>query len=377
MSSNTVQFTLGTEADLTPLYPFKPPSIPLEDFIGLCLNQTLQRDGLYGAWAQVWWSAGNVEVVITSPDPDVDVTPYVTVYPQWLAAVSTALTAYNAVYAKISPPPPAPPDPAGIAFLAPFGLAMLNTRSVQLLHYPPTETLSFVDYLYSPTNRRWESLLVFNGSAGSQNTLLETITDLIPVAANGGSSGSTAIGPFASAFGQYVPQMLNVFLRPSPGGKATQPVVGYGGPVMSYLQSTYKPVDISPVTGHPTATLAPLSLFLQQFMQKGPLTPVLCANHPSKFMYYPSQNPPTDYTLILQQDLTAARWQVQMAQNPDADPVATLGNAWNYWTSSDQTVLLNTILAEQIAEFTRPSSTAKPQAQKDSQPPYEHRFPKL
>ncbi len=366
MSTNTVQFTLGSEESLKPFYPFKPANVTLEDFIGLCLNQTLQRDGLEGAWAQVFWSAGNVEVIITSPDTSVDVSSYATQYPNWLKAVTSALKDYNRVYASLSPTPPAPPDPAGIAFLAPFGLAMKNTRSVQLLHYPPTETLSYLDYLYSPTNRRWESLLMFNGRNGSAKTLLETITDLVPVAANGGGAGATAIKPFEGQFGDYVPQMLQVFLYPTPSGQATQPVVGYGSPVINFLQTNYAPKDISPVTKNPSGPLTVMSLFLQQIIPGGPATPFLCTNHPSKFMYYTPGDP--SFTLVLQQDLTAARWQVQMATNPDADPVQTLSECWGYWTSSDQAAVFQQIFTEQVAEFTRPSSPSV----HHSLPPFSH-----
>ncbi len=373
MPSNTVSFTL-TEAFLKPLFPFVPAGITIEELVQLCLNQTLLRDGFYGAWAQVYWDSsgdGNVDFVITSPDPNADVTGYATVYPNWLNAVSVAVAAYNG--AMPNPPPPAPPATNCAAFLPPFGLAMLNTKSVQLLHYPPTETLSYMDYLYSPTNRRWESLLLLNGSNGYQNQLLETITDLVPIAANGGSAGTTAIEPWfvdqkhqiiKDVFTAYVPQMLNVFLRPRPDGKATQPVIGYGGPVMDWLQGTYKPTDISPVVKVTPGALQPMSLFLQQFIAGGPPTPVLCANHPSKFMYYnpafpggndpSSKYPPTDFTLVLQQDLTAALWQIQMTATPDADPVATLASAWDYWTSPAQQDLFNQIMQEQITEFVRP-----------------------
>jgi len=364
MSKNTVQFSLP-ESYVTPLFPFCPAGTTVEVCLELALNQSLQRDGFYGAWAQVYFVKPNVDIAITSPDPTADVTPYATVFPHWLAAVSTAVTAYNNVYATLNPKPPAPPNVNGVAFLAPFGLAMTQTRSVQLLHYPPTTTLSFMDYLYSETNRRWESLLSLNGSTGPQNLLLETITDLVPVAANGGGAGATAIGPFANAFGQYVPQMLNVFLKASPAGQSTQPVVGFGGPVMTFLQSTYKPIDVSPVPGRPSGKLSALSLFKQQIMSGGPTTPVLCTNHPSAFMYYPTSEkgfPPTDFKLVLQQDLTAARWQVQMGQNPDADPVATLGAAWAYWTSPDQAALFNTIFQAQVMEFTRPPWNFSPPA---------------
>lgn len=359
MPSNTVSFTL-TESFLTPLFPFIPAGLKIEDVVQLCLNQTLLRDGFYGAWAQVYWdkTTGNVDFIITSPDPNADVTGYATVYQNWLAAVGVAVADYNKNLP--SPPPPPPPAKNCAAFLPPFGLAMLNTKSVQLLHYPPTETLSYMDYLYSPTNRRWETLLMFNGSTGYQNQLMETITDIVPIAANGGSAGATAIEPWMNTktgqnvFSDYIPKMLQVFLRPTPSGRSTQPVVAYGTPVLTWLEAAFKPADISPVITPSPGTLQPMSLVLQQFVPSGPATPVLCTNHPSRFMYYPDQTIPTNYKLVLQQDLTAALWQVRMSANPDADPVDTLNQAWEAWDPANTSNDFAAIFESQITEFCRP-----------------------
>jgi hypothetical protein len=329
-TTHIVRFSLP-QSDVEPLFPFTPKGISPTDCIQLCLNQTLIRDGFYGAWAQIQARDASYEFTIASPDPKADLTPYATVYPRWLAAVRTGLAAYTKVYSKLHPKPPAPPAEKGLAFLPPFGLAMINTRSVQLLHYPPQETLEYMDYLYSPTNRRWESLLAYNGSGGAQNTRLETITDLVPIAANGGDSGAGALAPFMNpyAFAEYVPEMLDVFLRPVARGRATQPVVAYGGPVLETLESLFHPKDISPITKNKRGEqgkLQAMSLFRQRLVKDGPETPVLCTNHPSLFMYYPqtSAKYPTDYREVLRQDLTAARWQLRMSARPGADPVATL-----------------------------------------------------
>ena len=359
MSNNISKFTLGTVGDLQPLFPFTPSTMALADCIGLCLNKTLERDGFLGTWADVYAKKNpaptdSVYVSLTSPDPTADVTGYQALFTSWLAAVKTAVGIYNA----------APNKPSDIAFLSPFGLAMLNTKSVQLLHYPPTETLGSMDYLYSPTNRRWETLLAYNGCPFSANKLLETIVDLVPVAANGGNTGGTEINAFGNSFAPYNMQMLNVLVRNT--GGVTQPVVAYGGPVMQFIAKQFpNATDLAPSTipPHPSKTPSPLSLYNLQLLTSGPTTAVLCANHPSKFMYYPSQEkgqPPTDWNLVMKQDLVAARWQAQMATTPSADPVATLTTAWQYWSDPAQGATFQAIFNAQVAEFTSGSSDVSP-----------------
>lgn len=329
MSSNSVTFPIGTESDLTPLFAYSPLS--LREGIEHTLNQTLLRDLFYGSWAQAWLDkkSGQYQVQISSPNADHDFTAYSSKIPAFIATASTGFGIYNANKSKL----PA----TGFSFLPPFGLSMVNTRSIQLLHYPPSETMDFMDYLYSPTNRRWENLLAYNAYPGARNTLVETIVDLIPIAAAGGSAGSTALEAVQDAFVTYVQEMLNVYLRPSPGGTATQPIVAYGGPVISYLETNFDQSELDV-----------LSLISLQLLPGGPATPVLCANHPSRFLYYqPGQQ--KEFTEMLVQDLTAAGWQAKMSQNPDRDPAKTLQAVSQYWEKNSK--LVDQIFAEQVAEF--------------------------
>lgn len=343
MSSNSVAFPIGTAAELAPLFAYQPANVELTEGITHTINQILQRDLLYGTWASAWPDkAGEYQVTIASPDPDHDLTGYKTRIPAFIAAVSTGLGIYKSNQAKL--------PSTGVRFLPPFGLSMLNTESIQLLHYPPTETLDFMDYLYSPTNRRWENLLGYNAYPGEKNTLVETIVDLIPIAAAGGSAGSQALEPVEDEFVPYVKQMLEVYLRPSPGGKATQPIVAYGRPVRDFLQKNFNQPEL--VVG---------SVISLQLMTGGPATPALCANHPSDFLSAagkheepePSRVDPTypeqDAKTILLQDLKSARWQTAMSQNPDADPKQTYQDASDYWNRNPD--LVAQIFAEQMAEF--------------------------
>ena len=166
---------LGSEEELTGLFRI-PTGASLGDVIGHVFNQTLQRDLFYGAWADVWDDDGQYGVKITSPQDDVSA--YGDVIPPFLAAAKKGLAKYKEL--KITDP--------DLSFLPPMGLSMVRRKSVQLLHYPPTEAMTYSDYLYSPTNRRWESLLGYNGCDGSQYSLLETIVDAVPIAAPGGDA---------------------------------------------------------------------------------------------------------------------------------------------------------------------------------------------
>lgn len=119
----------------------------------------------------------------------------------------------------------------GLQFLLPFGLAMTNVRSVKLFHFPPNETFYYADYLYSPTNRRWECLLAQNGFDGRDNTLVERIVGVVPIAAAGGAMEE--IAPYNFDFLDYGQKQLPTFL--AAGKPVTPPVVAYGGPARDCL----------------------------------------------------------------------------------------------------------------------------------------------
>jgi hypothetical protein len=405
-SDSSVSFVLGDDTSLPSLFPYVPSAATLADCIQHTINETLSRDLQYGAWAHVAAKPDAVtklhsyHVTITSPDPKADVRPYQTLLQGFVAAAGRALALY---YQGMGRPVP---TPMNVSFLPPFGLAMLNTASIQLLHYPPSETKNYADYLYSPTNRRWESLLGYNGHPGAQYTLLETIVDLLPIAADGGASGAAALKCFdpqkgaksPPVFQPYVEEMLRLILRPTSSATATQPVVAYGGPVMNFLAAAYPESrdQATEVTGNRGPELWPLSLIQVPFVKGGPPTWILCANHPAQFMYYsPSTAAPGDaasdtapsvaskipfapkaklvasanpkllpegaapasnndrahFMKVLQQDLVAAGWQSQMSRTPDADAVATLKAQYDKWFTHADRDLLNSIFDQQVQQF--------------------------
>lgn len=323
---NSVDIGLGYHHEIEGLFQFGENGPRLEDAISFVFNQTLERDLMFGAWAQAYRN-GNGEYRLKITSPDNDVSAYATLIPNYIAAGQQALANY---YEDI-------PYRAreGWDFLLPFGLAMANVKSVQLLHFPPLETFTYKDYLYSPTNRRWECLLAQNGFDGTQNTLVERIVDVAPIAAPGGAG--KALEDYNEDFIPYARAQLQNFLRPLPSTQdtRTQPVVAYGEPVHQWLKQAYK-------LDHTPATLDILSLTILEgsAKQPAPETWVLCANHPSEYLYdtdlplSDACKPNGDYPPpinVMCQDLIAAGWQAHMADHPDDDPHKVLSDLCTQW----------------------------------------------
>src|SRR5690349_9174875 len=247
--------------------------IDLRDLIAHGLNQTMQRDGLLGSWADVYRDGGdNLSVKISAPFEKVK--GYAKVLPAFIAAGQVGYEAYMQHRATILQ--------GKLIFYLPVGLPMLTTKSVQLLHYPPYEARTYSDYLYSPTNRRWESLLGYNEYMASGVTLLERICDAVPLAGPG--SDGTGITEVESYFYSYGKAMLGAQLDQS--GARTQPVVAYGSPAHEWLKSAFS-----------TQVKRMPKLFSVLELRVGAgkaITPVLCANHPSQFMYFDKPLPATN-----------------------------------------------------------------------------------
>ena len=95
---------------------------------------------------------------------------------------------------------------------------------------------------------------------------------------------------------------------------------------------------------------------------KGKKTPVLCANHPSMYLYDTSipvkeaaeprkSSNGDDYPApltVMTQDLVAAGWQAAMSRKWDADPKRTLSRMRRRWTDDDK---VKAIMKEQNEEF--------------------------
>lgn len=332
---NSIDIGLGYYEEIEGLFRFGDDGPDLEDTITFVFSQTLQRDLFFGSWAQAYRN-GNGEYRLKITSPSDDVSAYETLIPQYIAAGKEALTSY---YTDI-------PWSArkGWEFLLPFGLAMANVKSIQLLHFPPLETFTYKDYLYSPTNRRWECLLAQNGFNGANNTAVERIVDVAPIAAPGGAGSE--LSDYNNAFIPYAKAQLSNFLHPlkNTENQLTQPMVAYGGPVHDWLKEAF---GLPQTPG--VLDIVPLSIADGVNGQPAPITWVLCANHPSEYLYdtdlplsdafkpngeYP---PPIN---VMCQDLIAAGWQAHMADHPGDDPHKTLSDMeerWG-WDAANRTV---------------------------------------
>lgn len=349
----TIDVPLGSAPEVYQLFSYANPSLQLTDVIAHGFNQTLQRDGLWGSWAQAYLDKNTAQYRLRITSPTHDVSGYGPAIRAYLSAGRLALQTYNekGIWGH------------DFQFLLPFGLALLNVRSVQLFHFPPTETFSYVDYLYSPTNRRWECLLAQNGFDGRDNASVERIVDVVPIAAAGGASKE--IEPFNVDFVDYGKKQLKNFLDSS--GKVTQPVVAYGGPVREWLWLAYGKQIASQLRTDPKGEnpLRVLSLIELEIV-KGAKTPLLCANHPSMYLYDTSipvkqaaepsgHGEHGDYPSpleVMREDLIAAGWQATMAAKWSASAVGALRKMRKRW-SDDEAV--KAIMREQNAEFGFPT----------------------
>ncbi len=345
--TNSVDITLGMAPEVYQLFSYANPALALTDVISHTFNQSLQRDMYFGSWADAYiHDNGEYRVKLTSPTHDL--TPYKKLVKNYLAAGRLALDAFNTKVTRAN----------GFQFLLPFGLAMANVRSVQLFHFPPNETFYYSDYLYSPTNRRWECLLAQNGFDGRDNTLVERIIDVVPIAAAGGAMKQ--IAPYNFDFLAYGKKQLKTFLAGEDG--VTAPIVGYGGPVRDWLWKVYKK-QITAQLGN-TGSDNPLKVLslIELEIVKGAKTPVLCANHPSMYLYdtdipvdeadqSKTSSSGDDYPApltVMREDLIAAGWQAAMSKKWSTDGKRALSRMRKRWADDDK---VKAIMVEQNTEF--------------------------
>jgi len=336
----TIQFKLGPWSDMADLFAWDSSSgEELTDWIAHGLNQTMQRDGLLGAWADVYESAGDTLSAKMSAEFG-EVKRYAKIVPAFIAAARIGFAAYQAHRSTI--------EKGKLFFWLPTGLTMLKTRSVQLLHYPPYEARTFSDYLYSPTNRRWEALLGSNGYDIEHVTPLERICDVVPLAGPG--SDATVINEVEPYFMPYGRAMLAVLLDQS--RDRTQPVVAYGGPAHGWLKSAF-PKQIRRM---PTL----FSLLELRVGTGKAVTPVLCANHPSEFLFFSEPGHDAKWAFdIMMQDLIAARWQAERAENRDADPAKVLRESKEFWYRTPDEVRAIVAAQEEVYGFATQSPAVR------------------
>jgi hypothetical protein len=373
---NTYSIYLGREDRLKLLYSYPNGVAPgtgtdwsLATTILHWFNLIMQRDGLMALGAS---AAVRVEGNADSPSYFLELSGpahaalqfplYGKCLPHFLAigwdALNTVVPQIKAAGKWDPDPDPAPYRPW--RFFLPFGMPLLNQRSVQFFHYPPIRLLeTFQDYLYDPVPIRWNELLAANGvSHPADYPLYARVMDACPIAAEDdqGSKTSTKGDPVwglipIQYFPDYQKQMMELMLNTAPTSiYYTIPVVVYGGhPKMQFnnLYGTKLGVNVAAI-----ADIIP-----------GKKTPALGANHPYLFYYIAQSantNPPVNVgsgkivpanlkqaTSIMIQDLIVARWQKVMSDDPSQDPQLVLKDATAYWNSPAHSAQVNALVQHQ------------------------------
>lgn len=299
---------LGSAADLKQLYsyPNKPgDTAPLSDTIARYTGQSAQRDGMPHLTLKVQAHDGRYTAQVKSSS--YRILDYTRRLPAFLRIGEQAVQATAQIKkdGKWN-------DKEWRMFL-PLGLALVDQRSVQLLHFPPDYSLPEQNYLGSKTSRRWESLLEENGVPAAQVTRYEAIVDIAPIAAPADAGNSLeATYPY---YAPYARNLLEFLARRQRG--AARPVVAYGYPVRKWVEDHYHLA--LKVLGTGTIKLA-----------DGVSAPVIGANHPS-FIWYVKDQGFAAAEQVMYQDLAAACWQMKMGENPDADPAQTVKGCSDGW----------------------------------------------
>ncbi|MEH2592880.1 hypothetical protein [Bradyrhizobium sp. AZCC 1721] len=226
-------------------------------------------------------------------------------------------------------------------FFLPHGVAMVRHRTVQLLHFPPDSVLlDKQDYLAANTTKRWTELLIENNAASDDIGLFQNIIDIVPIALPDRESCFLDPRPPKCAtadpttprsgvyphFDDYVTALLNLWLPPS-GQAGSRPMIAFGAPARNWLKAVHN-VD-----------LAPLKLGVMT-LASGMKVQVLGANHPSA-IWHVKDDPNRQLAramFMMQQDLTAACWQVKMGMDATAGPEPTLSLCKQVWSGRDKDI---------------------------------------
>lgn len=322
----SVDIALGTKEELQQLFSVSNPSVKLTDALSHAFNQTLQRDMFFGSWADAYYHEKDAQYYVKLTSPNHDLSSYEKTIPGMINAGKTALDIF--VKGKM--------ESSDMKFFLPFGLAMSDYKSVQMLHFPPTEALEFTDYLYNQTCRRWELLLLHNGFDSTQNTLLERLIDLVPIAAPGGDAKGIAV--YNTDFINYVTTLIELFLGNNALKKVTAPMVVGGGPAISGFETIYKKqIEAQLPKGEELHTMSLVELEIV----KGKKTHVLCTNHPSRYLYYSDKTSPNDEKQaleIMREDLICSGWQSAMAEKWDSNPKEVLEQMKAKWKSDTKVI---------------------------------------
>lgn len=361
--------TLGTEQTLKALYSY--PNIPgsdesLKNTIEHWFGKTLACDQAGNITATVSIKGADYILDLDGPaDAQAACNGYATRLPAFL---TNGLAALNNVVPKIQAAGkwnPDPTDPGDVwRFFLPFGLPMLNQKSLQFFHYPPLRLLDPMrDYLNDPVPVRWEELLRANGVAKGSEALYECVMDATPIAApdDQGSKKSAKGDPVwglipIQEFADYQKSQVQLLLNAAPGHDGyTIPIVVFGAHPRDMFNLDFSP---SPAVKANVAARAAIVA--------GKTTAVLGSNHPYMF-YAVAQGgdrvgsgkiadgvDPARLASLMIGDLAAARWQMLMADDASQDPAALLQDCTAYWKDPARSATVAALIAHQGSLFYPP-----------------------
>lgn len=235
-------------------------------------------------------------------------------------------------------------------FFLPLGMPILNHKAVTLLHYPPYVAMQHADYLKNVTLQRWQRLL---GCVGIQDPrLYYNILDVNPIAAPGSGQSEYPNDYFpimlASVFfdnektkSSYIRSMLELALNPphNAANPHTLPLLVGGSPLYDpqapgWFRVRYKNQMPKDKSGIPQANVGQCG-FVRIHPKSKKLTPYMIANHmiaagvTGRCTSDPSQIP--DIRKYTAQDLVAASFLKQYADNPSIKPDVAGQNAFMEW----------------------------------------------
>ncbi|MHA6263293.1 hypothetical protein ACXYMO_08835 [Arenibacterium sp. CAU 1754] len=233
----------------------------------------------------------------------------------------------------------------------PLGLNVMGQRGLLLMHYPPWQVLQQGTFLDCMTMHRWDTVLRASGVPEDEVGYFRTIIDVNPIAAPGAGQSEYPNDYFpimmASAFfdgpedRNYIRTMLQLYLNgPNATGQThTLPLLVCGSPLYDpqaagWFRVAYK--DVMPTNENGTPVTDVLQVGKVRISPDSPReTPYMIANHmiaagvTGKCTDDPSKIP--DIRMYEAQDLTAASFLYEYAQQPDIEPEEAKARACQRW----------------------------------------------
>lgn len=274
------------------------------------LNQSLQRDGFTDSTVKVTQVKKEIYAIFTGKAA--------AVYP---AALTTFLTDGDKAYSATLAIKQSGRWKDDWTFFLPWGLAMTQNPTMELLHFPPDYSLTTQDYLNSATTNRWANLLVINGIDSTVTNSYQAIIDIAPIAAPSSAGNDITNANVYSDYYPYSGSLLSSWAVNSSG--VGKPLVAFGSPVRNWVK-----------------TYMGLTLAVDQVgvgkLTNGVSVPVIASNHPSLIWYAAYNDDNTENFAngmkVMRQDLIAACWQANMGKSPSLDPYGTQTACSTQWT---------------------------------------------